>query len=59
MHGLEDGDYVTFSEVKGMTELNGIEPLKITVKSWFYVFFLNRIQIIKHNGLGFIYLIPD
>ncbi|EJW83165.1 ubiquitin-activating enzyme E1 [Wuchereria bancrofti] len=32
MHGLEDGDYVTFSEVKGMTELNGIEPLKITIK---------------------------
>ncbi|KAM3716758.1 Ubiquitin-like modifier-activating enzyme [Dirofilaria immitis] len=32
MHGLEDGDYVTFSEVKGMIELNGIKPLKITVK---------------------------
>ncbi|VDN08050.1 unnamed protein product [Thelazia callipaeda] len=31
-HGLEDGDHVTFSEVKGMTELNGIKPLKITVK---------------------------
>ncbi|WKY05963.1 hypothetical protein Q1695_006288 [Nippostrongylus brasiliensis] len=32
MHGLEDGDYVTFSEVKGMTELNNCAPLKITVK---------------------------
>ncbi|KHJ93885.1 Ubiquitin-activating enzyme e1 protein, partial [Oesophagostomum dentatum] len=32
MHGLEDGDYVTFSEVKGMTELNGCAPIKITVK---------------------------
>ncbi|GHJ85862.1 hypothetical protein NliqN6_2264 [Naganishia liquefaciens] len=31
-HGLEDGDYVTFSEVKGMTELNGCEPRKVTVK---------------------------
>lgn len=31
-HGLEDGDYVTFSEVKGMEELNGCEPRKITVK---------------------------
>lgn len=30
-HGFEDGDYVTFSEIKGMTELNNIEPLKITV----------------------------
>ena len=31
-HGLEDGDYVTFSEVQGMTELNGCPPRKITVK---------------------------
>ena len=30
-HGYEDGDYVTFSEVQGMTELNGCEPRKITV----------------------------
>nr|BAN21049.1 ubiquitin-activating enzyme E1 [Riptortus pedestris] len=30
-HGLEDGDYVTFSEVQGMTELNGCEPIKIKV----------------------------
>ncbi|CAX65051.1 E1 ubiquitin-activating enzyme [Caenorhabditis elegans] len=32
-HGLEDGDHVTFSEVKGLTEINGCEPLKITVKN--------------------------
>ena len=31
-HGLEDGDFVTFSEVQGMTELNGCEPRKVTVK---------------------------
>ncbi|KAM0350092.1 hypothetical protein ACHAPU_003255 [Fusarium lateritium] len=31
-HGLEDGDYVTFSEVEGMETLNGAEPRKITVK---------------------------
>ncbi|XP_055705856.1 ubiquitin-like modifier-activating enzyme 1 [Phlebotomus papatasi] len=30
-HGLEDGDYVTFSEVQGMTELNHCEPRRITV----------------------------
>lgn len=30
-HGLNDGDYVTFSEVQGMTELNGCPPMKITV----------------------------
>nr|CDJ83602.1 UBA THIF-type NAD FAD binding fold and Ubiquitin-activating enzyme and Ubiquitin-activating enzyme repeat and Ubiquitin-activating enzyme e1 domain containing protein [Haemonchus contortus] len=32
MHGLEDGDHVTFSEVKGMTQLNDCAPIKITVK---------------------------
>merc|ERR1719418_238880 len=30
-HGLEDGDYVTFSEIEGMTELNGCKPMKIKV----------------------------
>ena len=30
-HGMEDGDYVTFSEVQGMIELNGCEPRKIKV----------------------------
>jgi len=31
-HGLQDGDFVTFSEVRGMAELNGCEPRKVTVK---------------------------
>lgn len=31
-HGLEDGDFVTFSEVQGAVELNGCEPRKVTVK---------------------------
>lgn len=30
-HGFNDGDYVTFSEVQGMVELNGCEPIKIKV----------------------------
>ncbi|KRT80302.1 hypothetical protein AMK59_6614 [Oryctes borbonicus] len=30
-HGMEDGDYITFSEVLGMTELNNCEPIKIKV----------------------------
>uniref|UniRef100_A0A6G1S3P9 E1 ubiquitin-activating enzyme n=1 Tax=Aceria tosichella TaxID=561515 RepID=A0A6G1S3P9_9ACAR len=30
-HGFQDGDYVTFSEVQGMTELNGCAPRKISV----------------------------
>ncbi|KAI0320611.1 ubiquitin activating enzyme [Amylostereum chailletii] len=31
-HGLEDGDFVTFSEVKGMEELNGCKPRRVAVK---------------------------
>ncbi|KAF7506207.1 E1 ubiquitin-activating protein [Endocarpon pusillum] len=31
-HGLEDGDFVEFSEVRGMVGLNGAAPRKITVK---------------------------
>ena len=31
-HGLEDGDFVTFTEVKGMAELNGCEPKQVKVK---------------------------
>lgn len=30
-HGMEDGDHVTFAEVKGMEELNGCEPRPIKV----------------------------
>lgn len=30
-HGFEDGDYVTFTEIEGMTELNGCDPIKIKV----------------------------
>jgi ubiquitin-activating enzyme E1 len=31
-HGLEDGDFVEFAELKGMEGLNGAAPRKITVK---------------------------
>ncbi|CAG7836363.1 unnamed protein product [Allacma fusca] len=30
-HGFNDGDYVRFSEVTGMTAINGLDPVKITV----------------------------
>jgi ubiquitin-activating enzyme E1 len=33
-HGLEDGDYVTFTEVKGM-DINGKEPRKISTNGEF------------------------
>ena len=32
-HNLESGDFVTFSEVQGMTELNNCEPREVKVKS--------------------------
>ena len=31
-HGLEDGDFVTFTELEGMEALNSAEPRKVTVK---------------------------
>lgn len=30
-HGLEDGDFVTFTEVKGMDGLNNSAPRKVKV----------------------------
>ena len=30
-HKFQDGDYVKFNEVQGMTELNTLEPTQITV----------------------------
>lgn len=30
-HGFESGDYVTFTEIQGMTELNGCHPVEIKV----------------------------
>lgn len=45
-HGLEDGDFVTFSEIKGMEQLNAAEPRKISVKGP-YTFSIGDVQ-----GLG-------
>ena len=30
-HGFESGDHVTFTEIQGMTELNGCKPVEIKV----------------------------
>ncbi|KAL3207713.1 hypothetical protein MRX96_039588 [Rhipicephalus microplus] len=30
-HGFEDGDYVSFSEVRGMSEINNCPPMKVKV----------------------------
>lgn len=45
-HGLEDGDYVTFSEIEGMEGLNGAAPRKITTKGP-YTFSIGEV-----SGLG-------
>ncbi|KAM7222764.1 hypothetical protein V8F06_001951 [Rhypophila decipiens] len=52
-HGLEDGDYVTFSEIEGMEGLNGCEPRKVTVKGP-YTFSIGDVSGLgqyKKNGL--------
>lgn len=38
-HGFESGDYVTFTEVQGMTELNGCQPVEIKVLGEAYIRF--------------------
>lgn len=54
-HGLEDGDYVTFSEVQGMVELNGCKPIKIKVLGMCSIHFawycLCRCLMLKYWGI--------
>lgn len=38
-HGFESGDHVTFTEVQGMTELNGCQPMEIKVLGKIYFCF--------------------
>jgi len=48
-HGFQDGDFVTFTEVQGMTELNRCEPRRITVLGEpQYMFIISRLPA----GLG-------
>ncbi|KAL1971292.1 hypothetical protein VTN77DRAFT_244 [Rasamsonia byssochlamydoides] len=51
-HGLEDGDYVTFTEVKGMEGLNNSDPRKVTVKGP-YTFSIGDVSGLgKYQGGG-------
>lgn len=48
-HGFESGDYVTFTEIQGMTELNGCKPVEIKVlgkNTLFFSFFCSTIEYI-------------
>ncbi|KAI1172732.1 ubiquitin-activating enzyme E1 1 [Nemania sp. FL0916] len=53
-HGLEDGDYVIFSEIEGMTGLNGTEPRKVTVKGP-YTFSIGDVSGLGHYKRGGLY----
>lgn len=51
-HGLEDGDFVTFTEVQGMEGLNNLEPRKIVVKGP-YTFSIGDVSGLgQYNGGG-------
>ncbi|KAI4165391.1 MAG: hypothetical protein LQ342_000799 [Letrouitia transgressa] len=53
-HGLEDGNYVTFSEVQGMEGLNNAEPRKITVKGP-YTFSIGDVSTLGEYKRGGLY----
>ena len=51
-HGLEDGDYVTFTEIRGMEGLNNSDPRKVTVKGP-YTFSIGDVSGLgKYEGGG-------
>ncbi|KAI8805595.1 hypothetical protein BJ742DRAFT_748592 [Cladochytrium replicatum] len=52
-HGLEDGDFVTFTEVKGMDSINGesVGPFKVTVTGP-YTFRIGDISRFGNGGTG-------
>lgn len=52
-HGLEDGDFVTFSELQGMEALNDSEPRKVTVKGpyTFSIGDVSKLGQYKRGGL--------
>jgi ubiquitin-activating enzyme E1 len=53
-HGFEDGDYVTFSEVQGMTELNGCvaRPIKVLGPYTFSIGETNDLSDYKRGGVA-------
>ena len=53
-HGLEDGDYVTFSEIEGMEGLNDTAPRKITVKGP-YTFSIGDVSALGQYQRGGLY----
>ena len=55
-HGLEDGDFVSFSEVQGMTELNALsEPVQVKVLGPYTLeLALDTSAFAKYSGGGYV-----
>ena len=53
-HGLEDGDFVTFTEVQGMEALNNAEPRKIVAKGP-YTFSIGDVSSLGQYNRGGLY----
>ena len=53
-HGLEDGDFVTFTEVQGMEALNNAEPRKVVAKGP-YTFSIGDVSSIGQYKRGGLY----
>ncbi|CAL3971418.1 unnamed protein product [Diplocarpon coronariae] len=53
-HGLEDGDYVTFTELEGLEALNAAAPRKVTVKGP-YTFSIGDVSGLGQYKRGGIY----
>lgn len=53
-HGLEDGDFVTFTEVQGMEALNNAEPRKVVAKGP-YTFSIGEVSSIGQYKRGGLY----
>lgn len=53
-HGLEDGDFVTFTELEGMEALNSAEPRKVIVKGP-YTFSIGDVSSLGQYKRGGIY----
>ncbi|XP_075993676.1 ubiquitin-like modifier-activating enzyme 1 [Genypterus blacodes] len=53
-HGFDSGDYVTFSEVQGMTELNSCKPVEIKVLGPFTFRICDPADVSDYTGGGIV-----
>lgn len=53
-HGLSSGDFVTFTEIQGMTELNGCEPVQINVTGPYTFTIGNTTDLSQYKSGGYV-----